>query len=333
MAETSSSGKIATIERTTYGIPHITAPDAETLAFGLAYAFAQDNVCMATNHLVTVRGERALHFGGATQGLLGLRAMPNEQIDTFVTQHMNDAMLATQWSKASLEAQALARGYVAGYNRSLADHRDKLPAACNAQAWVKPMTLAEYYRTTELSAIQAGAAAFADAVVAAKPPAAKVTGILPAKDVFAQEVWAKMKEIGIIDSPYGSNGWAFVKDVTENSRGVLLGNPHFPWVGPNRFYQMHLTIPGSIDVMGASLAFGSVVTIGFNRDIAWSHTVSTGRRFTLFELTLAENDPTTYLVDGNPEKMTSRNVSVRSRQADGSIKGSRKRCGQRAGGR
>jgi acyl-homoserine-lactone acylase len=310
----------ATIERTTYGIPHVTAPDAETLAFGLAYAYAQDNVCMAANHLVTVRGERAVSFGGTTQGLLGLRAMPNEQIDTFVSFHMNDAALAAQWAKASSEARALARGYVAGYNRFLAEHREKLPAPCNGQAWVKPMTLAEYYRTTELSAIQAGIGAFADAVIAAKPPPTKVSEALPAPKVDAQAIRAEFKEIGIIDLPYGSNAWAFGKDVTENSRGVLLGNPHFPWVGPNRFYQMHLTIPGSIDVMGASLAFGSVVTIGFNRDIAWTHTVSTGRRFTLYELVLAENDPTSYLVDGKPEKMTSRSVTVRSRQADGTIK-------------
>jgi acyl-homoserine-lactone acylase len=33
----------------------------------------------------------------------------------------------------------------------------------------------------------------------------------------------------------------------------LLANPHFPWVGGMRFYEMHLTIPGQLDVMGAAL--------------------------------------------------------------------------------
>jgi acyl-homoserine-lactone acylase len=36
----------------------------------MAYAYAQDNVCMTANQLVTVRGERSRHFGGATPGLL-----------------------------------------------------------------------------------------------------------------------------------------------------------------------------------------------------------------------------------------------------------------------
>jgi acyl-homoserine-lactone acylase len=56
------------------------------------------------------------------------------------------------------------------------------------------------------------------------------------------------------------------------------------------------------------------VSIGFNKDVAWSHTVSTGKRFTLHELTLAEGDPTTYLVDGKPEKMTSRAFRCRRRR-------------------
>ena len=44
-----------TIERTSYGIPHITANDPESLAYGVAYAYAQDNVCMTADQLVTAR--------------------------------------------------------------------------------------------------------------------------------------------------------------------------------------------------------------------------------------------------------------------------------------
>ena len=37
--------------------------------------------------------------------------------------------------------------------------------------------------------------------------------------------------------------------------------------------------------------------IGFNNDMAWSHTVSTAQRFSFFELTLDENDPFKYRYD------------------------------------
>ncbi|MDF6833328.1 penicillin acylase family protein, partial [Escherichia coli] len=121
------------------------------------------------------------------------------------------------------------------------------------------------------------------------------------------------------DMPIGSNGWAFGKAATGNGRGVLLGNPHFPWTTTNRFYQVHLTVPGKLDVMGASIAAFPVVSIGFNKDVAWTHTVSTGRRFTLFELKLAENDPTTYLIDGKPHKMTTRTVAFDVKLPDGRL--------------
>ena len=42
----------------------------------------------------------------------------------------------------------------------------------------------------------------------------------------------------------GSNAVAVGRDRSFNGRGMLLANPHFPWVGGMRFYEMHLTIPG-----------------------------------------------------------------------------------------
>ena len=106
-----------------------------------------------------------------------------------------------------------------------------------------------------------------------------------------------------------SNAWAFGRESTADGRGLLLGNPHFPWKGTNRFWEMHVTIPGSLDVMGVAIGNFPVVVIGFNKDVAWSHTVSTGKRFTLHQLKLVDDDPTSYFVDGRAEKMTMRNIA------------------------
>jgi acyl-homoserine-lactone acylase len=311
-----TSNHTAKIDRTAYGVAHITAPDHETLAYGAAYAFAQDNVCLTAQQLVTARGQRSATFGATATGLLGFRMLPNEQIDFFITAHMDDAKLARAWSASSPAIQSMVRGYVAGYNRYLTDYADKLPAECNGQSWVKPTTAAEFYRTIEMSMVQASIGAFADAMVGAKPPVSSAQ-VLPA--VSPQDAAIAMREIGILDSPYGSNAWTFGKDVTSNGRGMLLGNPHFPWVGANRFWQMHLTIPGHMDVMGASIGMSPVVQIGFNNDVAWTHTVSTGKRFTLHELTLADGDTTSYMIDGKAEKMMAKKISINVRNAEGQL--------------
>jgi acyl-homoserine-lactone acylase len=122
----------------------------------------------------------------------------------------------------------MARGAVAGYNRYLADQAGKLPAACNGQPWVKPMTLAEFRRQGELTAVQAATAALADAVLGAKPPAAAKSPQRRTEPVNLADAADAMREAGLLDSPLGSNAWAFGKDTTANGSGLLLGNPHFP---------------------------------------------------------------------------------------------------------
>ena len=91
---------------------------------------------------------------------------------------------------------------------------------------------------------------------------------------------------------------------------MLLGNPHYPWDGQNRFYRIHLMIPDELNVVGAGLITNATVGIGHTDSIAWTHTVSTARRFGYFELTLNPDDPTQYMHDGAYRQMQKSTVSV-----------------------
>ncbi|MDX1788367.1 MAG: penicillin acylase family protein, partial [Psychrobacter sp.] len=92
----------------------------------------------------------------------------------------------------------------------------------------------------------------------------------------------------------GSNAYALGSEVTGTKSGILYGNPHEPWDGLQRFYEFHLTMPGELDVMGAGQQGQPFPNIGFNKDVAWSHTVSTAKRFTLYQLSLVDGDPMKY---------------------------------------
>ena len=54
---------------------------------------------------------------------------------------------------------------------------------------------------------------------------------------------------------------------------MVLANPHFPWRGTERFWMAQLDVPGQYDVEGGTLMGFPLVGIGFNRNIAWTHTV------------------------------------------------------------
>jgi acyl-homoserine-lactone acylase len=100
----------------------------------------------------------------------------------------------------------------------------------------------------------------------------------------------------------------------------LFGNPHWYWRGVDRFYQAQLTIPGQINVSGASFLGVPVVLIGFNDNVAWSHTVSTANRFGFYQLTLAPGSSTSYMRDGKVVPMGTDTITVKVKQADGSVK-------------
>lgn len=53
----------AEIRRTSFGVPHIVARDERGLGYGIGYAYAQDNLCLLANEVVTVNGERSRFFG------------------------------------------------------------------------------------------------------------------------------------------------------------------------------------------------------------------------------------------------------------------------------
>jgi acyl-homoserine-lactone acylase len=100
---------------------------------------------------------------------------------------------------------------------------------------------------------------------------------------------------------------------------MLVANPHYPWEGSNRFWEKHLTIPGRLDGYGVSLLGAPGVSIGFNANVAWTHTVSAGQRHTLYRLRLTEDDPTVYLYDGERRPMRKETVTIEVRGDDGAV--------------
>lgn len=118
---------------------------------------------------------------------------------------------------------------------------------------------------------------------------------------------------------FGSNMYAFGKDGSTTGNPIVYGNPHFPWSGTERLWMSHNTIPGQFDIMGSSLYGVPAVLIGFNKNVAWSHTVSTAYRFTLYELKLNPLNATQYIYDGEIRDLTAVPLTIQVKNADGQI--------------
>lgn len=291
----------ATITRTTQGVPHIVAKDMAGLGYGSGYTAAEDNGCVIAELAVSVRGERARYLGAEGKTMVGFSEIPNLESDFYFRAIADLPGFEAGFRASSADNRALLTGFAAGYNRYLKDHPEGFAATCRGAAWLAPLTHDDMLLMTNSGMVQASSAPMARFIAGAQPPAPKAASLIPANLDYAGPAAAQ----GL-----GSNGWAFGRDLTTNRRGLVVGNPHFPWTGPNRFRRLHLTIPGRFDVMGAGLVFMPFVAIGFTKDVAWTHTVTTAQHFTLFDLALDPADPTAYLVDGKSEKMTARQLTV-----------------------
>lgn len=317
------------VARTTHGVPHVRAENFRSLGYGLAYAYAQDNVCMFADSVVTVRGERSMFFGPDARprqrmgdeygGGSGFMDLNNEESDFFFKGYLDLEQLRANYTAGSAEPRDLLEGFVEGYNRYLKDYAGKLPAACADAKWVRPMSFDDMVLVVAEKALHASGQAFArDFVAAGRTPGAAVSlaKVAPRK-IDASTLVAQLDKMN--KQGFGSNALAVGKDLSGNGRGLLLGNPHYPWTTADRFYQAHLTVPGRYDAMGVIIGGVPAVVIGFNKDVAWSHTVTFAYHFTTFRLALDAGDATgtTYLYDGERRKMTSKTVSIDVLQADG----------------
>jgi acyl-homoserine-lactone acylase len=324
----------ATITRTEHGIPHVVAHDYGSLGFGAGYAAAETSTCTLADVLITARGQRSRYLGptGRYDDLTSMNGT-NLQSDALVTDLHNrkvvEQLLASGNAGPGPQTRAMVDGYAAGVNeylRALGGSGNITDPECRGAEYLRAdVTGLDIWYGVYLANILASTGHFLQQIVGATPPTLTDLG-LPSLAQFAP-VPAELPSAGELQkalgkdpaSPFGSNATAVGRDETSTGRGMVLGNPHFPWNGRYRFSQQHLTIPGEYDVAGASLIGSPVVNIGWNKDVAWSHTVSTAYRFAPYEYRTVLS-PMVYLsANGLLKKVERRVVKVTVKQPDGSL--------------
>ncbi|OYX46218.1 MAG: hypothetical protein B7Y90_16595 [Alphaproteobacteria bacterium 32-64-14] len=298
----------AEIRRTAYGVPHIKAKDMGGIGYGYGYASAQDNVCEIADRLLTVSGERAKFLGpgendaNIASDLYHRRMIQSGRVEALLAGPAGAADTPTA------EARALAEGYAAGFNRYLRESKDKITdPRCKGAEWVREITALDFWRHMYVGQTVDG---FFATTTGAAPPGPDHASVAP--DLLPEDA-----------SGWGSNAYAFGREMTKGGRGVLLGNPHYPWDGVNRFYRTHFIIPGDINIVGISYIGMPMIRIGHTETLAWSNTVSTARRHGYYELQLNPDDPTQYRFEGEWLPMEQEEVMVEVKRGDAVTVGGR----------
>lgn len=328
----------ADITRTTFGVPHITANSLEEIAFGSGYTQAEDHLCILADVFVKANSRRSEFFGPHASINIATGQIAAEDNGNLISDFGYLATGIRAAAEANFDTipertRAMMSGFAAGYNKYLSEMGSNptpnLP--CAGQPWVMPIEGVDLLTYMYSIALLPGAANFLDLMFFANPgdgleylPRIAVAPGRPADAAAAEATLLDiqnraeaarskmgMPEVNPMD--LGSNGWGLGSEMTDNGKGILLANPHFPHVGQIRFFQSHLTIPGYMDVTGGSLiGMPGAVNIGFNQNVAWTHTFSTAEHFVVYQLALKPGDRNTYIFDGQelPIEMRTETIMV-----------------------
>ena len=307
LAPSGGVGDNVELRYTGYGVAHIKADDFEGAGYGYGVAVARDNLCAIAERMITIAGERSRYLS-PDEGYVDLFAggrIGNVDSDAAYLYLLSPQTVSQVKSAASSEMKALARGYAAGFNRHMSVG-EASGEDCRQQAWFRPMTEDDVWRRiAHIPLLETTAGVLRELAVAAPPAMKNASWTANALE------WAERDE-GLHGA---SNAVAFGSEgVAGGVGGMSFANPHYAWHGTERLHAFHMTVPGALDVFGATALGLPFPMLGFGPDVGWGITHTTDRRSTLYELTLDPADPTRYMVDGVSHAMRRVPVSVPTSQ-------------------
>jgi acyl-homoserine-lactone acylase len=246
------------IVRDSFGVPHIFAKTDAEVAYGLAWAEAEDDFKSMQMVVLPAKGLMGKVLG--KQGAAGDYAF-----ELFRCREITEE----KWNTLSPEFIKLITGYVQAIN----DYAKKYPEEVLVKK-LFPVTLKEYISSSVLALTIFNGA---DNVL---------------KNIFSNTVIT----IPQMDNK-GSNSIAIHPAKTQTGEAFLAINAHQPNTGPQSFYEAHICSEEGLNVLGGLLAGGPCILHGVNESLGWAHTVNFCDRLDVYQLEMNPADDSQYKFD------------------------------------
>jgi acyl-homoserine-lactone acylase len=248
-----------TIARDSFGVPHIFAPTDPEVAYGLAWAHAEDD--FETLQLVVLSGKALV---GTALGKKGAEA---DYVIKFLRIRKT---VEEQWNTLSPDFVALIKGYVEGLNAYAKAHPGEVKYK---QAF--PFDEKEY-----LTAVVFSTSLFC--------------GV---EEALPQIIGGKVATLPGF-STQGSNSFAMNSNKTTTGESFLAINAHQPQEGPVAFYEAHLCSEQGWNMLGGLFPGGCLIFHGTNENLGWAHTVNYQDKLDIYQLEMNPSNGNQYKFDG-----------------------------------
>jgi len=254
--------KDVTIVRDQWGVPHIYGKTDADAAYGLAWAYAEDDFESLQQTLL------------AAQGMLGrIKGIKGAIFDYALAFLSIDSIVESRFEQdLSPEYRKVLAGYVQGVNDYAASHPKEILYK-KAFPIVSQDVIKGYVLSTTL---MAGLGMALKAV----------------KEDRIQEFY------NVNDRDIGSNAMAVAPHRMADNKGFLLVNSHQPHEGRFAWYEAHVSSEEGWDMIGATFAGGTNLFIGANRHLGWAHTNNYHNFGDIYKLQINPKNKKQYKYDG-----------------------------------
>lgn len=261
------------IVRDKWGVPHIYGKTDAEAAYGLAWATCEDDFATVQRLLLAVKGRLAEVDGknGAILDFLSFIGAAHEVVD---------AAYDTAFSE--------------GYKKIVDAYRDGVNAyaAANPQEVFRknlfPVTsrdiISQYVLTNMLL----------------------TSAYLDVQKIFTGTI--KNYEI---NTPSGSNAFAFDSSRTTDGKTYLAINSHQPLEGLFSWYEAHINSEEGLNILGGTFPGGMNIFVGTTPNLGWACTLNHPDLDDVYKLDMNPDKPLEYWFDDHWEKLQVRKKTVR----------------------
>jgi len=261
------------IIRDKWGVPHIYGKTDEEVAYGLAWATAEDDFKSMQENFLTSRGRLAEVKGkdGAVMDYLCAVIGARESVD-----RLYDSSLSPKFKR-------MLTAYVEAVNLYAKKHPE--------QVWLK-----DAFPVTEK-----------DIMVGYTVGLALMTNV-PFAVMKISNGTLKTADLA---APKGSNGFALNGNKTVDGNTYLGINSHQPLEGPYSWYEAHVHSEEGWNMLGGTFPGGITIFHGANEHLGWAHTVSFADHEDVYLLKMHPTEKNKYYYDGKWLELKEKKVKLK----------------------
>lgn len=259
------------ILRDTWGVPHVFGRTDPDVAYGLAWAHAEDDFQTIQGALLAARGRLAT--------VLGRQGAPNDYMVQLL--RIPDVVDAGYERDLRPETRALCEAYAEGINHYAALHPDEAMADLYP-ARGRDLIAGFVHKTPLFFGLDRVLRGLLEPAPSPGPPA----------------------------TPTGSNTFAVAPRRSADGFTRLAINSHQPWAGPVAWYEAHLHSETGWDAVGGLFPGVPVILHGHNRNLGWAHTVNKPDLIDVYALEMNPEHPSQYKLDGAWRELEVRTAAI-----------------------